>query len=101
MCVVPTQFSPKMDGSCRMYFDGHAINKIMVKSKLPILRSDDMLDMLCGSKVFAKIDLRSGYQETQICEANEWKTIFMQSQPYINGWSCPLGYPMHQVPSCE
>ena len=47
-----------------------------VKNKYPLPRIDDLFDQLKGASVFSKIDLRSGYHQLRIKDADVHKTTF-------------------------
>jgi hypothetical protein len=73
----PVIFIPKKDGTQRLCVDYRALNEVTIKNKYPLLRIDDLFDQLCGSCVFSKIDLRSGYHQLKIWECNIPKTAFV------------------------
>jgi hypothetical protein len=53
------------------------LNEVTIKNKYPLPRIDDLFDQLQGAKYFSKIDLRPGYHQLRIKEANIQKTAFV------------------------
>jgi hypothetical protein len=73
----PVIFVPKKDDTQRLCVDYRALNEVTIKNKYPLPRIDDMFDQLCGTCVFSKIDLRSGYHQLKIRECDIPKTAFV------------------------
>ena len=56
--------------------DYRQLNKVTIRNKYPLPRIDDLFDQLQGTKVYLKIDLRSGYHQLKIRESDFPKTTF-------------------------
>ena len=72
----PILFVKKKTGEMRMCVDYRALNKVTIKNKYPLPRTDDMLDRLHGSTVYSKLDLRQGYHQILIHPPDIEKTAF-------------------------
>ncbi|GJU69942.1 putative reverse transcriptase domain-containing protein [Tanacetum coccineum] len=59
-----------------MCIDYRELNKLTVKNQYPLPRIDDFFDQLQGSRVYSKIDLRSGYHQLMVHEEDIPKTTF-------------------------
>nr|GEZ26391.1 putative reverse transcriptase domain-containing protein [Tanacetum cinerariifolium] len=72
----PVLFVKKKDGCFRMCIDYRELKKLTVKNRYPLLRIDDLFDQLQGSRVYSKIDLRSGYHQLRVRKEDIPKTTF-------------------------
>nr|GEU50472.1 putative reverse transcriptase domain-containing protein [Tanacetum cinerariifolium] len=69
-------FVKKKDGSFRICIDYRELNKITVKNRYPLSRTEDLFDKLQGSSVYSKIDMRSTYHQLRVRDDDIPKKAF-------------------------
>ncbi|GJV20901.1 putative reverse transcriptase domain-containing protein [Tanacetum coccineum] len=84
-------FVKKKNGSYRMCIDYRELNKLTVKNRYPLPRIDNLFDQLQGSRVYSKIDLRSGYHQLRVCEEDIPKTTFRTRYGHYEFQVMPFG----------
>ena len=72
----PVLFVKKKDGSLRLCIDYRQLNRVTIRKKYTLPRIDELFYQLQGSRVYSKIDLRSGYHQLRVQESDVPKTTF-------------------------
>nr|GEZ16926.1 putative reverse transcriptase domain-containing protein [Tanacetum cinerariifolium] len=87
----PILFVKKKDGSFWMCIDYLELNKLTVKNRYPLLKIDDLFDQLQRSRVYSKIDLRSGYHQLRVREEDIPKIAFRTRYGHYEFQVMPFG----------
>ena len=72
----PVLFTKKKDKTLLLCIDYIQLNMVTIKNWYPLPRIDDLFDQLRGVRVYSKINLRTGYNQLRVREADIPKTTF-------------------------
>ncbi|KAL4296010.1 hypothetical protein GQ457_12G015510 [Hibiscus cannabinus] len=89
--AAPVLFVKKKDGSMRLCIDYRQLNRVTIKNKYPLPRTEDLFDQLRDASVFSKIDVRSGYYQMKVKDVDVPKTTFRTRYGHFEFLVMPFG----------
>ena len=81
----------KKDKTLRLCIDYRQLNRVTIKNRYPLSRIDDLFDQPRETRVYSKIDLRTGYHQLRAREANIPKTMFRTRYGHFEFTVMPFG----------
>ena len=79
------------DGSLRLCIDYRQLKRVTIHNQYSLPMIDELFDQLQGSRVYSKIDLKSGYHQLRVQESNVPKTAFRTRYGHYEFLVMPFG----------
>ena len=87
----PVLFAKKKNKALRLCIDNRQLNRVMIKNRYPLPRIDDLFDQLRGAQVYSMIDVRTGYHQLRVREADILKIAFRTRYMHLEFTVMPFG----------
>lgn len=87
----PVLFVKKANGSLRLCVDYRGLNNITKRNSYPLPLVNDLLNVIRGSTIFSKLDLKSAFNLLRVAPGDEWKTAFRTNEGLFEYLVMPFG----------
>ena len=81
----------KKGKTLRLCIDYRQLNRVTIKNRYLLPRSDNLFDQLRGARVYFKIDLRTGYHQLRVRDTDIPKTAFRTRYGHCEFTVMPFG----------